>query len=93
MPEPRETLARVWERLASSGVVVVMDGGVPDGPLGRALRPLASMMSAATVLGDPDSRPWDDLAAIGAEVETVRLQAGTYFVCRGTKAEVAVSRR
>jgi ubiquinone/menaquinone biosynthesis C-methylase UbiE len=93
MPEPRETLARVWERLASSGVVVVMDGGVPDGPLGRALRPLASMMSAATVLGDPDSRPWDDLAALGAEVETVRLQAGTYFVCRGTKAEVAVSRR
>ena len=34
------------------------------------LRPLAGAVSSATVLGDPDSRPWDDLAAIGAaEIE------------------------
>jgi SAM-dependent methyltransferase len=85
LPEPRRTLERVWDQLVPGGNVVVMDGGIPDGRLGRLLRPVASAMSRATVLGDPDSQPWDELARLGAEVETIRLQAGTYFVCRGKK--------
>lgn len=82
LPEPQRTLAAVWEWLRPGGRIVVMDAGVPEGRLGDLLRPLAGAVSIATVLGDPDSRPWDDLAAIGAaDIETVRFQAGTYFVC------------
>lgn len=82
LPEPRETLAAAWGRLRPGGRVVIMDAGLPAGPIGRLLRPLASAVSRATVLGDPDSRPWQDLAEIGAtEIETTRFQAGTYFVC------------
>jgi hypothetical protein len=59
-----------------------MDAGLPEGRLGGLLRPLAGAVSRATVLGDPDSRPWEDLAELGAAaIETTRLQAGTYFVC------------
>ena len=89
LPEPRRTLGLVWELLAPGGCVVVMDSGLPEGPLGRVLRPFATAMSQATVLGDPDSRPWDELARLGAAVATVRFQAGTYFVCRGRKPQGA----
>ncbi len=82
LPESRLTLAAVWERLTPGGRIVVMDAGLPRGLLGRLLRPLAGAVSRATVLGDPDSRPWEDLAELGAaDLETIRLQAGTYFVC------------
>jgi ubiquinone/menaquinone biosynthesis C-methylase UbiE len=82
LPEPEATLAAVWERLEAGGRVVVMDAALPEGRLGRVLRPLAAAVSRATVLGDPDSRPWEDLAALGADdVDTVRFQAGTYYVC------------
>jgi ubiquinone/menaquinone biosynthesis C-methylase UbiE len=85
LPEPRRALERAWELLVPGGTVVVMDAGLPEGRLGRLLRPLATAASRATVLGDPDSRPWEELARLGAEVETLRFQAGTYFVCSGRK--------
>ena len=96
LPEPRATLEAVWERLEPGGRVVIMDAGLPPGRLGRLLRPLASAASRATVLGDPDSRPWEDLAELGdVEVETVRFRAGTYFVCSAvgrTRASASRSR-
>jgi ubiquinone/menaquinone biosynthesis C-methylase UbiE len=85
LPEPRRTLERVWRRLQPGGSVVVMDAGLPENRLGRLLRPLVTAMSSVTVLGDPDSRPWEELARLGTAVETARFQAGTYFVCRGRK--------
>jgi ubiquinone/menaquinone biosynthesis C-methylase UbiE len=88
LPCPRETLAAVWSLLRPGARIVVMDAGLPAGRLGRLLRPLASAVSRATVLGDPDSRPWEDLVALGAaEVETDRFQAGTYFVCSARRPD------
>jgi SAM-dependent methyltransferase len=82
LPDPRTTLAAVWSLLCPGGRIVVMDAGLPEGPLGVLLRPLASAVSRATVLGDPESHPWEDLAELGAAgVETTRFQAGSYFVC------------
>jgi hypothetical protein len=46
-------------------------------------------MSRATVLGDPESRPWDDLARIGAAPRTERFRGGTYFICSAAKAAAA----
>jgi demethylmenaquinone methyltransferase/2-methoxy-6-polyprenyl-1,4-benzoquinol methylase len=86
LPEPRRTLEAVWERLRPEGSIVIMDAGLPGGRLGLLLRPLANAVSRATVLGDPDSRPWEDIAGLGgAELDTVRFQAGTYFVCSARK--------
>lgn len=85
LPEPRRTLERVWGQLSPGGTVVIMDSGLPESRFGRALRPFATALSRATVLGDPDTRPWDDLDRLGADVETTRFQGGTYFVCRGRK--------
>jgi ubiquinone/menaquinone biosynthesis C-methylase UbiE len=82
LPDPRATLAATWELLCPGGRIAIMDAGLPEGRLGGLLRPLATAVSRATVLGDPDSRPWEDLVELGAtEVETTRFQAGTYFVC------------
>jgi SAM-dependent methyltransferase len=88
LPDPQATLAVIWELLRPGGRVVIMDAGLPEGRLGRLLRPLARTVSRATVLGDPDSRPWQDLAELGAtDVETTRSQAGTYFVCSGRRPD------
>lgn len=88
LPDRRATLARVWSRLRPSGRVVIMDAGLPPGGLGRLLGPLARAVSRATVLGDPDSRPWRDLADLGAaEIVTTRFQAGTYFVCSARRPD------
>lgn len=82
LPEPRETLAMVWDRLRPGGRIVIMDAGLPEGLLGRLLRPFASAVSRATVLGDPDSRPWQDLSELGAaEIETTFSHGGLYYVC------------
>jgi ubiquinone/menaquinone biosynthesis C-methylase UbiE len=82
LPDPLGTLNAVWERLRPGGRIVVMDAAVPEGRLGRLLLPLASAVSRATVLGDPDSRPWEELEKVGAgDIDTVRLHAGTYFIC------------
>ncbi len=85
LPEPRKTLQGTWELLAPGGSLVIMDAGVPEGRLGRLLRPLVTAISRATVLGNPDSRPWEELARLGSDVATTRFQAGTYFVCRAQK--------
>jgi SAM-dependent methyltransferase len=85
LPRPQATLERVCGRLEPGGRIVVMDAVLPDGPLGRLLRLPATALSHATVLGDPDTRPWDDLAALGIEPDTARFMAGTYFVCSGRR--------
>lgn len=88
LPDPRATLAAVWSMLRPGGRTVIMDAGLPEGRLGGLLRPLATAVSRATVLGDPDSGPWEDLVEQGAgEVETTRFQAGTYFVCSARRPD------
>jgi phosphatidylethanolamine/phosphatidyl-N-methylethanolamine N-methyltransferase len=85
LPDREGTLAAAWGALAPGGRLVVMDAAAPEGAIGRLLAPLMRVLGAVTVLGDPLARPWDDLAALGAEVEVRRFQAGTYFVCAATK--------
>ncbi len=83
LPEPRPALARAWERLRPSSRVVVMDLGLPDNQLGRALGPIARLLDKLAP-GDPYSDPWSDLAAYGPAA-TERFLLGLFYVSVVTK--------
>lgn len=85
IPRHREALRRAWEHLRPGGYVVIMDAKLPSGFLGRLLHPFVVWASRATVLGNPDIRPWDELAELTDDVSCEEVQFGTYYVCRGRK--------
>ncbi len=85
IPDHREALRRAWAQLAPGKHLVVMDAKLPSGRTGVLLRPLILLVSQATVLGDPDRRPWEDLQDLTNRIELRELRRGLYFVCRGTK--------
>jgi hypothetical protein len=41
--------------------------------------------SRATVLGNPDIRPWEELREITDDVGYEEVQFETYYICRGRK--------
>ena len=84
MPERQPALERAWGTLRDGGRLVIMDAGLPDNRLGRALGPYAE--AVATIFpGDPYSEPWVDLQRLTNAVQTERFQLGTYFVCTAIK--------
>ena len=85
IPQHREALARAWQHLRPGGYVVIMDAKLPSGWLGKLLHPFVVWASRATVLGNPDIRPWDELRELTDEVSCEELQFDTYYICRGRK--------
>lgn len=85
MPEPRRALAQAWKYLRSGGRVVIMDAKLPPGGWGKLLRLPVVLISKATVLGDPDKLPWEDLKQFTPQVEMEEINFGTYYICRGRK--------
>ena len=80
LPDRESVLDNVWAMIRPGGRLVVMDAGLPDGWLGRALERFGERV--ATVFpGDPYSRPWEDLTRLSPTVATDRFQFGTYFIC------------
>ena len=85
MPEPRSALARAWQYLRPNRHVVIMDGKLAHGVWGKLSRPLVMSLCKATVLGDPDRQPWEDLRQFTPQIEMEEINFGTYYICRGTK--------
>ena len=85
MPKPRKALAQAWKYLRPNRHVVIMDGKFAHGVLGKLSRPLVILVSKATVLGDPDEQPWEDLREFTPRIEMEEINFGTYYICRGTK--------
>lgn len=85
IPDPRKALDRAWSLLRPSGRVVILDSPIPSGAFWRIARPFLSLLSKTTVLGDPDSAPWQDLRIFTPHVEKQEFQLRTYCICRGTK--------
>ena len=85
IPKPVTALEKAWQYLHSKRNVVIMDGKLAHGLLGRLSRPLVTFLSKATVLGDPDRQPWEDLKKLTPLVEIEEVNFGTYYICRGTK--------
>jgi ubiquinone/menaquinone biosynthesis C-methylase UbiE len=78
-------LRAAWELLEPGGRLVIMDSGLPDSRLGRLLGPPTRALSRVTFLGDPHTRPWRDLEALGTEVERRHFAPGIYFLCAASK--------
>ena len=85
IPQHREALRRAWEHVRTGGYVVIMDAKLPSGFLGKLLHPLVVWASRATVLGNPDVRPWDELRELTDDVCCEEVQFETYYICRGRK--------
>lgn len=85
IPEHREALRRAWGQLRPGGCVVIMDAKLPSGFLGKLLHPFVVWASRATVLGNPDIRPWEELRELTDEVSCEEVQFETYYICRGRK--------
>ena len=85
MPASRQVLAQAWKQLRSGGRVVIMDAKLPPGGAGKLLRWPVTVFSRATVLGDPDRRPWNELKELGSAVEMEELSFRTYYICMGRK--------
>jgi ubiquinone/menaquinone biosynthesis C-methylase UbiE len=86
LPDRPTVLQKAWQALRPGGRLVIMDAGLPAGPLGRVLGPIGEAI--ATVFpGDPYSQPWEDLKAISDTVETERFQLGIYFICKIIKPD------
>lgn len=88
LPERTPALDRAWAAVRPGGRLVVMDAGIPETRLGRALAPLAEVV-ATLFPGDPYSRPWEDLARISDSVAVKRFQLKLYFVCIAHKPLLA----
>jgi demethylmenaquinone methyltransferase/2-methoxy-6-polyprenyl-1,4-benzoquinol methylase len=76
-------LARAWDRLRPGGRLVVMDGGLARTRLRRVIEPIVRQLTRLGP-GDPDTDPWQDLAAYG-EVTTEPALLDIYFVYTVTK--------
>lgn len=85
IPRHREALRRAWEHLRPGGHVVIMDAKLPSGFPGKLLHPFVVWASRATVLGNPDIRPWDELRELTDDVGCEEAQFGTYYICWGRK--------
>ena len=86
MPEPRKALKQAWKCLRPKKHVVIMDGKVARGLLGELSRPFVILVSKATVLGDIEEQPWEDLKELTSRIEVEEVNWGTYYICRGTKS-------
>ncbi|HEX9941172.1 MAG TPA: methyltransferase domain-containing protein [Thermoanaerobaculia bacterium] len=86
MAERRRILRRIWTCIHPEGRVVILDAKVPAGMLGILTRKLIFAVSRATVLGNPDHKPWDDLSELTPNVELREELLGSYFICVGAKA-------
>ncbi len=86
MPEPQRVLEHVWNFVREGGRVVIVDAKLLPGLLGKLQRPLVLRVMRATVLGDPDVHPWDDLRRLTPHFQMEEINLGTYYICCGTKA-------
>jgi ubiquinone/menaquinone biosynthesis C-methylase UbiE len=85
IPDPRKALAQAWLYLLPGGRVVVLDGSTPTGRFWRLWRRWISLLSRATVLGDPDTKPCETLRDFATQVEREEFQLRTYCICRAIK--------
>jgi demethylmenaquinone methyltransferase/2-methoxy-6-polyprenyl-1,4-benzoquinol methylase len=82
-------LDRAWDHLRPGGRLVVLDGGIARTRMRPIIAPIARQLVKLGP-GDPDTRPWDDLARYG-EVVGRPVLLDIYFVYTVVKSSPASS--
>jgi len=85
MAEHAAALRQAWDHLRPGGRITVMDAKTPSGLWGKVVGPAMFWISRASVLGNPDLRPWEDLRAFTKQVELHEKALGTYYICVARK--------
>ncbi len=91
MPQHRAVLLHAWDQVRPGGHLVILDARLPAGRAGQLLRPVVTAISRATVLGNPEIRPWEEVAALTDQVEVEEHLLGTYFICHVRKSSLCPS--
>ena len=85
--DPVGALRHAWDLLHPGGTLVVMDGQLPPrlSWITRPAMPAIRWFLEHTVLGDPDMRPLELMAELGAPLEVEWFRGRTYFVVHVSK--------
>jgi ubiquinone/menaquinone biosynthesis C-methylase UbiE len=91
IPQRSRVLASAWNILRTGGRLVITDLSLSGGRALRIVLPFANWYSRRTLLGKPDTQPWQDLADHAGAVDTQRIALGGlghFVICSATKAVV-----
>lgn len=82
-------LRHVWDSLKPGGRLVVMDAQIPPkfARYAKPAMPLIRRFMEATVLGDPDMRPMDEMRMLGQPLQVEFMRSGAYFLASLKKPE------
>jgi ubiquinone/menaquinone biosynthesis C-methylase UbiE len=87
MPHHLAVLRHAWSLLRPGGRLVIMDSKLPPGLGGRLVRPFSIWLMKRTMLGNPDIRPWEDLARLTDALQMEEFVFGSHYICRGIKPQ------
>ena len=92
MRDRRDILRAVWEQLEPGGRLVVTDIALREGWPRRWLDATSAWVSDRTLLGNPSTAPWRDLARLpgapSVEIQRISfLYASQFAICAATRAE------
>lgn len=87
MAHRADVLRKAWQQLRPGGRLVIFDSQVPAGPLRAVARALMFVVSRATVLGNPDVRPLEDVQELvpAPAVDVTHHVFGSYAIVRAVK--------
>jgi demethylmenaquinone methyltransferase/2-methoxy-6-polyprenyl-1,4-benzoquinol methylase len=80
-----DVLRAAWDHLKPGGRLVIFDAAPPAGRVGALVRVVMFVLSRASVLGNPDVRPWEDLRILAPRVDLTQHHFRTYVIARATK--------
>lgn len=85
----KEVLKAAWEKLKPGGKVVIMDAQFPPGLFGKLITPIkpaVTLFLKASVLGNPNIKPIEELSEItGVNVDVKEISFKTYFIASAVK--------
>jgi ubiquinone/menaquinone biosynthesis C-methylase UbiE len=85
MPHHLTVLRHAWKLLRPGGRIVIMDGKVPPGLLGRLALPFGLWLMKRTMLGNPFIKPWEHLSTLAENFSMEEFLFGSWYICWGMK--------
>jgi demethylmenaquinone methyltransferase/2-methoxy-6-polyprenyl-1,4-benzoquinol methylase len=85
MPHHLAVLHHCWNQLRPGGSLVIMDARVPPGLGEKVLVPFSLWLMKRTMVSNPLTRPWEDLARLSDDFTMQEFMFGSWYICRAIK--------